>query len=178
MTGAGPDIDGDAGLDGGPVDLVIEDERWLDADLPGIAARAARATLAHLGIDEAEIVVMGCDDARISALNHHFRGKGTPTNVLSWPSVEPQPRAPGTVPVPAMDGELGDIAISFDTCAAEASAQGKPFADHVTHLVVHAILHLVGYDHEHDADAETMEDAERSILGGMDIPDPYRESPT
>lgn len=158
-----------------PVDLVIEDERWLDADLAGLAARAARATVTHLGIDPVEIVVMGCDDARIAALNDHFRGKAKATNVLSWPSVEPAPRAPGAVPVPPQ-GELGDIAISFDTCAAEAAAQGKPFADHVTHLIVHAILHLAGYDHEADADAETMEDAERSILAGLGIADPYRES--
>ena len=78
--------------------------------------------------------------------------------------------------MPPQTAELGDIAISYDTCAAEAAAQGKPFADHVTHLIVHAILHLAGYDHEADADAATMEDAERSILAGLGIPDPYRET--
>ena len=158
-----------------PVDIVIEDERWLDVDLQGMAERAAAAATRHLGIDTVEIVVMGCDDTRIAALNDHFRGKAKPTNVLSWPSVEPAPRAPGEVPVPPDTDELGDIAISFDTCKAEAEAQGKPFADHVTHLLVHAILHLAGYDHEADADAETMEDAERSILASLGIPDPYRE---
>lgn len=157
------------------VDLVIEDERWLDVDLQGIAERAARATVKHLGIDEVEIVVMGCDDERIAQLNEHFRDKLRPTNVLSWPSVEPAPRNPGEIPILADVGELGDIAISYDTCLAEAEAQGKPFADHVTHLIVHAILHLAGYDHEAEADAETMEDAERSILAGLGIPDPYRE---
>lgn len=159
----------------GPVDIVIEDERWLDVDLQGMAERAAAAATRHMGIDEVEIVVMGCDDARIAALNDHFRGKAKPTNVLSWPSVEPAPRQPGEVPVPPETDELGDIAISFDTCKAEAEAQGKPFADHVTHLLVHAILHLAGYDHEAEADAETMEDAERSILASLGIPDPYRE---
>ncbi len=159
-----------------PVDLVIEDERWLDVDLGGMAERAAEATTRHLGIDAVEIVVMGCDDARIAALNAHFRGKPVPTNVLSWPSTEPPPRGPGEVPPPPEGDELGDIAISFDTCAREATEQGKPFADHVTHLLVHAILHLAGYDHEADADAETMEDAERSILAGLGIPDPYHES--
>lgn len=158
-----------------PVDIVIEDERWLDADLQGMAERAAAATTRHLGIDPVEIVVMGCDDTRISALNDHFRGKQKPTNVLSWPSVEHAQRAPGEVPVPPDTDELGDIAISYDTCKAEAESQGKPFADHVTHLLVHAILHLAGYDHEAEADAETMEDAERSILAGLGIPDPYRE---
>ena len=159
-----------------PVDLVIEDERWLDVDLQGMAERAARATTAHLGIDSVEIVVMGCDDARIAQLNDHFRGKARPTNVLSWPSSEPAPRAAGAIPALPAASELGDIAISYDTCATEAAAQGKPFADHVTHLIVHAILHLAGYDHEADADAATMEDAERSILAGLGIPDPYRET--
>ena len=74
--------------------------------------------------------------------------------------------------------ELGDIAISFDTCQREAEAQGKPFADHATHLLVHAMLHLAGYDHIDDLDAETMEDAERSILGKLGIPDPYLEMET
>lgn len=158
-----------------PVDLVIEDERWLDVDLQGMAERAAVATTRHMGIDPVEIVVMGCDDARIAGLNDHFRGKARPTNVLSWPSAEHAPRKPGEVPVLPETDELGDIAISYDTCLAEAESQGKPFADHVTHLLVHAILHLAGYDHEVEADAETMEDAERSILAGLGIPDPYRE---
>ena len=96
-----------------PVDIVIEDERWLDVDLQGMAERAAAAATRHLGIDTVEIVVMGCDDTRIAALNDHFRGKAKPTNVLSWPSVEPAPRAPGEVPVPPDTDELGDIAISF-----------------------------------------------------------------
>ena len=160
----------------GPVDLVIEDERWLDVDLAGMAERAAAAATRHLGIDPVEIVIMGCGDGRIAALNDHFRGKAKPTNVLSWPAIEPAPRAPGEIPEPPDTDELGDIAISYDTCLSEAEAQGKPFADHVTHLLVHAILHLAGYDHEAEADAETMEDAERSILAGLGIPDPYHES--
>ena len=158
-----------------PVDLVVEDERWFDLDLKTLAERAAAATALHMGIDPVEIVVLGCDDARITELNAHFRGKSRPTNVLSWPSVQPAPHEPGAVPLAPQGDELGDIAISYDTCVAEAEAQGKPVADHVTHLLVHAILHLAGYDHEDDADAETMEDAERSILARLGIPDPYRE---
>lgn len=166
--------------DANPVDVVIEDERWQGAGLEALAARAAVATLRHLGLQDAEggapeIVVMGCDDARIAALNADFRGKPTPTNVLSWPSAEPAPRAPGAVPAPPDDDELGDIAISYDTCHREAAAQGKPLADHATHLLVHAILHLAGYDHENDPDAETMESAERAILASLGISDPYRE---
>ena len=169
----------DQGSDG-PADVVIEDIRWQDAGLERLAARAAAATLRHLGLpaadgDAPEIVVMGCDDDRIAALNADFRGKPQPTNVLSWPASEAAPRAPGAVPPPPDSDELGDIAISYDTCAHEAEAQGKPLADHATHLLVHAILHLAGYDHENDADADTMEDAERAILATLDIPDPYRE---
>lgn len=155
-------------------DCVIEDDRWEAAGLEDLAARAVTATLDWHRVG-GEVVVMGCDDARIAALNADFRGKPRATNVLSWPSVEAEPRAPGTAPdIPDTD-ELGDIAIAYDTCAAEALAQGKPFAHHVTHLLVHACLHLLGYDHENDPDAELMEQTERRILAGLDIPDPYEE---
>lgn len=165
---------------GSPVDVVIEDARWQVAGLEALATRAAAATLRHLGLQATgegapEIVVMGCDDARIAELNADFRGRPQPTNVLSWPSVEPPPRAPGAVPAPPDTDELGDIAISYDTCAREAGAQGKPLSDHATHLLVHAILHLAGYDHENDADADTMENAERAILATLAISDPYQE---
>ncbi|MDO5631502.1 MAG: rRNA maturation RNase YbeY [Paracoccus sp. (in: a-proteobacteria)] len=153
-------------------DTVIEDERWQAAGLPELADRAVIATLGWLGIG-GQVVVLGCDDARIAALNADFRGKPKATNVLSWPSVEPLRAAPGAAPDLPDDDELGDIAIAYDTCMAEAAAQGKAPADHVTHLLVHAVLHLVGYDHETDADAETMETAERSILATLNIADPY-----
>ncbi|WP_299363984.1 rRNA maturation RNase YbeY [uncultured Paracoccus sp.] len=157
-----------------PVDIVIEDERWLDVGLEDLANRAVGATAAYLGLHGVEVVVLGCDDQRIAGLNDHFRGKPTPTNVLSWPSVSPAPRADGASPAPPAVPELGDIAISYDTCSREAKDHDKPMADHVVHLLVHATLHLIGYDHEIDADAETMEQAERSVLAGLGIPDPYR----
>lgn len=118
---------------------------------------------------------MGCSDARIAALNADFRGKPRATNVLSWPAVEHRPHAPGARPELPETEDLGDIAIAFETCETEAQAQGKPFDDHVMHLLVHAVLHLLGYDHENDADAETMEAAERSILSTLNISDPYQE---
>ncbi|WP_299839344.1 rRNA maturation RNase YbeY [uncultured Paracoccus sp.] len=158
-----------------PPDVVIEDERWEEAGLEPLAERALDALQLWLGAS-GEIVVMGCDDARIAALNADFRGKPRATNVLSWPSVEHQPHEPGDRPNLPEDEEWGDIAISFDTCAAEALAQGKPFDHHVIHLLIHAGLHLVGYDHENDADAETMEAVERSILFTLGISDPYSES--
>ncbi len=163
------------------VDVVIEDERWAAFGLEAVAGRAARAALAHLGLEPAlfQAVVMGCDDARIAELNGAFRDKAAPTNVLSWPSEErgaefsgeaPEPPEPGAPDDPA---ELGDIAIAFETCAREAEAQGKPFGDHVTHLLVHGMLHLLGYDHVDDEDAALMEGAERQILASLGIADPY-----
>lgn len=157
------------------VDTVIEDDRWGEAGLEALAERAARAALDWHGIGAAEVVVLGCDDARIAALNADFRGKPRATNVLSWPSQDAAPRAPGDRPDLPQSDELGDIAIAYDTCRAEARLQGKPFDHHVTHLLVHAVLHLLGYDHENDPDAETMEATERSILQTLQIPDPYQE---
>lgn len=159
------------------VETLVEDPRWADADLPGRAARAAAATLAHLGLDPAawEIAVLGCDDARIAELNATFRAKPRPTNVLSWPSEDRAPARPGAAPAapdPA-DPELGDLALAFDTCAREAAAAGKPLGDHATHLIVHGILHLLGHDHETEADAARMERLEVEILGKLGLPDPY-----
>lgn len=162
------------------VDVIIEDDRWQAAGLEPLAEAAAAAALAHLGLEpeEWEVSLLACDDARIATLNAEFRGKPTPTNVLSWPSEERAPDSPGTrpdLPLPCPDPELGDIAIAYDTCLREAEDGGKPLADHVTHLIVHAVLHLLGYDHENDPDAALMEGLETEILGKMGLPDPYGE---
>jgi len=155
------------------VETIIEDERWAEAGLEPLAERACAAALDHLGIDGAEISLLACDDTRIAALNADFRGKPVPTNVLSWPSEERGAEAPGGEPLPPEDLELGDIAIAFETCAREAVAADKPFADHVTHLLVHGTLHLLGYDHIEDKDAGLMEALEVEILGKLGIADPY-----
>lgn len=165
------------------VDCVIEDPRWDEAGLDALSEAAARAVLSHLGIGPAgyEICVMGCDDARIATLNTEFRGKPTPTNVLSWPAEDLAAEEEGAAPEPPEEAEegpfgaveLGDIAISWDTCAREAAEADKTVPDHVTHLVVHGILHLLGYDHIRDGDAELMEGLETEILGKMGIADPY-----
>ena len=161
------------------VDTVIEDPRWEDL-LPPLAESAARATLAELSLDPAwfEIVVMGCDDARIAALNTEFRGKPVPTNVLSWPSEDRAAETRGDMPMlpegASEDAEeLGDIAISYETCAREAAEQGKSLDDHVTHLIVHAVLHLLGYDHVDDADAVLMEATEIRVLAKLGVTNPY-----
>ena len=158
------------------VETIIEDERWAEAGLEPLAERACAAALDHLGIDGAEISLLACDDTRIAALNADFRGKPVPTNVLSWPSEERGAEVPGGEPLPPEDLELGDIAIAFETCAREAVAADKPFADHVTHLLVHGTLHLLGYDHIEDKDAGLMEALEVEILGKLGIADPYGEA--
>ncbi|MGX9356971.1 rRNA maturation RNase YbeY [Roseobacteraceae bacterium S113] len=156
-------------------DTILETDLWDDTGLTELAERAARAVLQHLGLDDPafEIAVLGCDDARIATLNAEFRAKPTPTNVLSWPSEDLAPDVAGDVPFAPEPGELGDIAIAFETCAREAAAADKPLAAHVIHLIVHATLHLLGYDHETDADATRMESLETEILKGMEEPDPY-----
>ncbi|MEI4231430.1 rRNA maturation RNase YbeY [Roseovarius sp. D22-M7] len=160
------------------IEVMMEDDRWQDAGLAPLAETAAAATLSHLGLDPADwaISILACDDARIAELNAEFRDRPTPTNVLSWPSAAREPQTPGTrpdLPVPGPDPELGDIAIAHGTCAREAEAAGKSFEDHVTHLVVHAVLHLLGYDHVRDRDATVMEATEIEILGKLGIADPY-----
>ncbi|WP_164661841.1 rRNA maturation RNase YbeY [Tropicibacter sp. Alg240-R139] len=164
------------------LDIAIEDNRWQDAGLEALAERAAAQTLAHQGLDadESEISLLACDDDRIAVLNAEFRDKSTPTNVLSWPAQDLAPEIAGAEPAqpePDFTGELalGDIAISYDTCAREAQSVGKPMDDHVTHLIVHGVLHLLGYDHIRDADATVMEALEVEILGKMGINNPYIE---
>ena len=162
-------------------DVVIEDPRWDAAGLEALAERAALATLSALDLDPEgfEIVVMGADDARIAALNADFRGKPQPTNVLSWPSEERAAEDEGGDPDRPEPGDaddpesLGDIALAWETCEAEAQAASKPMRDHVTHLVVHGVLHLLGYDHVRDGDATLMEGLEVRILAELGLPDPY-----
>lgn len=161
------------------LDLTLEEPRW--SELPYLAERAVSATLAHVGLNPevCEISILGCDDDRIAGLNAEFRGKPTPTNVLSWPAEDLAPAEPGDrpkLPTPDFTGEiaLGDIAISYDTCAREAELAGKPMAEHTTHLIVHGVLHLLGYDHVRDEDATLMESLEIEILGNLEIDDPYK----
>ncbi len=158
------------------VALSVEDTRWSEADLQVLAERAVAETFAHLGLGtEWEVGILACGDDRIAALNGDFRGKPRPTNVLSWPSAERGAAREGQrpdAPDPA-DPELGDIAIAYGVSAAEARAGGIPFDAHVTHLVVHAVLHLLGYDHERPRDGDLMEATETEILARMGLPDPY-----
>jgi probable rRNA maturation factor len=163
------------------VDTVIEDARWEAFGLDRVAALSCTAVIAYFDLPNQgfALCVMGCDNAHIATLNADFRGKPAPTNVLSWPSQERGADVAGgvpdvPVPGPADDPEhLGDIAIAWETCEAEAIAAGKSMQDHVTHLVVHGMLHLLGYDHEDDIDATLMETTETRILEILGLSDPY-----
>lgn len=165
------------------IDIEIEDPRWQTIGFDMFAPKVLVAALNDLGVaaEVAELSILACDDARISTLNADFRGKPTPTNVLSWPAEERAAQVAGgtpDAPTPGPDGlvELGDIAISFDTCLKEAQAAGIPTQDHVTHLLVHGVLHLLGYDHILDPDAERMEHLEAKILGNLGIANPYKDT--
>ena len=152
------------------IDIAVEAGGWADEDaLRALAARAAGAAFAELAQavpEGAELSLLFTDDAHIRVLNRDWRGKDKPTNVLSFPAF---PIAPGDA-VPPM---LGDIALAFETVAAEAALEQKPFDHHLTHLIVHGLFHLLGHDHEDDAEAEAMEALERAALARLAIPDPY-----
>jgi probable rRNA maturation factor len=163
------------------VDTLTEDARWEAFGLADLAEDVAGRVLGALGLpgEGFEISLLGCSDARIAELNEDFRGKPQPTNVLSWPADELAPEKEGTAPrrprpgAPGMPQELGDIAIAWETCEREAAAQGKDLRAHVTHLLVHGTLHLLGYDHVRDGDAHLMEGLEVRILDGLGLADPY-----
>ena len=156
------------------VDVLIEDARWRALGLDGLAREAVAAALGRLGTTvPCEVSVLGADDARIAALNAQFRQKDGATNVLSWPATEV---AEGAFPAPDLPGEpvfLGDIALAWETCAAEAARDDRPMAAHVTHLIVHGLLHLLGYDHQDAASAGRMEALEVEILAGLGVQSPY-----
>lgn len=150
------------------IEVETEADAWL-ADVPDVEARARQAAEAALKAamgaasvdEEAEVTVLLSDDAEVAALNAQFRGKPVATNVLSFPA--PAFARP----------HLGDVILAHGVCAAEAKTQGKPLGDHLAHLVAHGVLHLLGWDHQTDAEAAGMEALERTALAGLGIGDPY-----
>jgi probable rRNA maturation factor len=155
-------------------DISAEDERWLSIAgfyelIPSLTDDAL--TEAGLAPGEHALSIALMSDAEVHSLNKTFRRKDAPTNVLSFPS------APGAYSLAENSGPefLGDIALAYETVVREAQEQEKPVLHHAAHLVVHGVLHLAGYDHETEADAERMEAAERRILDKSGIPDPYGE---
>lgn len=153
--------------------LVVADSWQNEPDAEAVIQRAVAkaAEAVEADVAEAELAVMLTDDAGIRTLNSNWRGIDKPTNVLSFPALQSEgARKPGDAP-----RMLGDIAIAYETTKREAEAEGKPFDHHLSHLAVHGFLHLVGYDHENDADAEAMESLETEILQRLGVPDPYAD---
>ena len=142
------------------IEVEIEDAAWTGA-LPDAAAIAERAAKAALGTAEGDLVILLTNDEVVHQLNTRFRHKDRPTNVLSFPAAE------------SAFPHLGDVVLAYGVCAAEAESQGKSLADHLTHLVVHGVLHLLGRDHEDEAEAEAMEAEERAVLASLAVSDPY-----
>jgi probable rRNA maturation factor len=156
------------------------EEPWPDEDWKALATRAARAAIERTPHGElattpalVEISVRLTGDGEVRQLNAQYRGKDKPTNVLSFPMV--QADLLDTVSQNSDDGELllGDIVLAHGVCAAEAAARGISVAHHATHLLVHGTLHLLGYDHLDDDEADGMEEIERQALGTLGIADPY-----
>lgn len=147
------------------VGVTVMNGDWRDSDIE-TALTAARAALAAESVAEgAEISIAFADDETVRVYNRDYRGKDSPTNVLSFPQGEDA----------APDGSivLGDILLAHETCARESAESGIEFAAHVSHLTVHGVLHLLGYDHEVDEDAEEMEAREVEILAALGIENPY-----
>jgi probable rRNA maturation factor len=153
--------------------LVVADCWRSEPDAESVIQRAiaAAAETVDQDVGEAELAVMLTDDAGIRTLNSNWRGIDSPTNVLSFPALQPS-GASREGDAPRM---LGDIAIAYQTMRREADDEQKPFDHHLSHLAVHGFLHLIGYDHENDDDAEAMEALEQEILAQLGIPNPYTD---
>lgn len=150
-------------------DILLDDSRWterldVDATVNVAVAKALTVTKPKLH-PEAEVSFTFSDDARIRALNAQWRGKDSPTNVLSFPATVGEELT--STPL------LGDVLLAFETVEREAAEERKLFAHHTTHLIVHGFLHLLGFDHETDDDADVMENYESRILTELGLPDPW-----
>ena len=147
------------------IEVEIEDPTWTD-DLPDAVALVERAAVVALGTVAGDVVVLLTDDAAVQEINARFRDRDQPTNVLSFPAAD--------MTIPGHAPHLGDLMLAHGVCAAEAAAQGKTLADHLTHLTIHGVLHLLGRDHVDEVEAEAMEAEERTLLASLGVADPYR----
>lgn len=155
------------------IDIRIDAAGWRSPEIAAEAraGEAARAAIEYsqVAAEALELSILLTDDSAVARLNREWRGKSGPTNVLSFPGETP-PDAGSETGMPIL---LGDIAIAFETVVAESDAAGIPITDHLRHLVVHGVLHLLGYDHENDKDADRMERCEVEILDALGVSDPY-----
>ncbi len=172
MAEGGPSRKSAAQRSGAKLDVAVvrHDARWRASGVTdqalGRAARAGFQIAAPAAGGTCEISILLTDDAEMRALNRTWRGKDAPTNVLSFP-------AGGDLRAP---GLIGDVALAYETTRKESDAMGRTLSDHIAHLVVHGVLHLLGFDHMRDEDAERMEALERTALASLGIADPYAES--
>jgi probable rRNA maturation factor len=144
------------------IDIAVNDGHWKD-DMQELARDVVQHVLTHMELAAAEVSVVLSNDEFIQELNKDYRGKDKPTNVLSFPNEPPM---------------LGDIILAIETIENEAISQKKQFEDHLSHLIVHGTLHLLGYDHIEDEEAEEMEALEIEILGRLGINNPYETGMT
>ena len=144
------------------IEVEVKADAWTKA-LPEVETVTLKAAEAALETVEGggSFAILLTDDETLRELNARFLGKDKPTNVLSFPA----PANP--------DRHLGDIALAYGVCAREAGEQGKTLSQHLSHLTVHGVLHLLGYDHQDDGEAEAMEAVERAVLEALGVPDPY-----
>ena len=168
------------------LEAVVEDAGWraLAPDPEALAQRCHAAARARAPRLDGAVAVLFADDAALARLNAAFRGRQGPTNVLSFPAEAPAQPAPQTEKASNENARfesagfqntrfLGDIALARETCVREAARAGAPFADHAMHLIVHGLLHLIGYDHQTDSEADEMETLEIGILADLGVDDPY-----
>ncbi len=155
---------------GPAVEIMVQSALWSAAPAAEAVVRAAIAAAAPPTTAGCEVSVVLTDDAAIRVLNQRWRGVDAATNVLSFPAAAVEATWSEADSPPRL---LGDIVIAYETVAREASAEQKPLPHHLAHLAVHGFLHLLGYDHETDAEAEAMERLESTILTRLDVPDPY-----
>lgn len=153
------------------IDVLVQSQHWEAlAGAEALAERAVAAALARAGVPVqggAELSIALADDAAVRRLNAQWRGIDKPTNVLSFPAADPDELADAP--------HVGDIVLAFETVEREASDDGKTLADHTAHLIVHGTLHLLGFDHETDEEAQAMEALEIAALADLGIADPYAD---
>ncbi len=148
----------------GLCEVRVDYEGWREIEPAPLSELCLRAVAASIQEEISPVSVLFTDDAAVAALNSTYRGKDAATNVLSFPAGDHLP--PG-------EAYLGDVVLAFETCQREAADRSVPLRAHAAHLLVHGMLHLIGYDHENDVDAAKMEARESSILARLGVPDPY-----
>jgi probable rRNA maturation factor len=158
---------------GTTVDVQIESDLWDAEPASEAIVRAAIAAAAALSTSPGEVSILLADDSVVRGLNKQWRGIDKPTNVLSFPA----PKSTVNLPSPRHRSSrpLGDIVIAYEMLVGECADEGRQFIHHLSHLVVHGYLHLLGYDHQTDAEAEMMEALESKIMKRMGMPDPWSD---